>query len=228
MKDDTPTQSTPDRPEVRPPSPVENGIQVVEIRKGEEVTFAVKVQVLREPPDATTAKLEEITTEVAAIYARAVAIDEQQRDLRTQGEALQACQTRIEGQLRTTEHNLEQARRLLDSLARQQGQLLPEWTDRHILQPLLLRLVDFMGHNGDLPELKRLLDEEDAVVVLPEAGEHFDPHRHEPIQVVPTEDPALDRRILRTFTAGLVHRNRCVRRARVEVYRHNQTTTEIS
>ena len=99
MNDDTPASSGPDRPKGKLPKPEPRGPQVVEVREGEEVTFGVKVQFLREPPDATAAKLDVIITGVGTLAARVVAIDEQQRDLRTQGETLQSRQARTEGRL---------------------------------------------------------------------------------------------------------------------------------
>jgi molecular chaperone GrpE len=68
--------------------------------------------------------------------------------------------------------------------------------------------------------LERLLVGRGGAVVAPAAGEPFSGARMEAVEVLPTDDPALDRTVAALLEPGLTAGGRSIRPARVAVHRH--------
>jgi molecular chaperone GrpE len=68
--------------------------------------------------------------------------------------------------------------------------------------------------------LERLLAGRGGTVVTPLAGEVFSGSSMEAVEVVPTDDPTLDRTVAALLEPGLAAAGRSVRPARVAVHRH--------
>ena len=171
--------------------------------------------------------LETLHAPVAAIQGRLINLDSETSRLR---EGIRGVADRQE----ITDRNLEQLRRLAESLDRKIERLSGEFIDRHVTEPLLkeffsivamLRSSDISGESpiGDavrtVPDsLEQLMQNHGLSAIRPNEGEVLDPRLHQPIQTRPAPEPALHGCVAQTYQAGLRKSERIIQLARVAVF----------
>lgn len=160
-----------------------------------------------------------------------------------------------------TRHEIADLRRDSDSMAGALNQLATDvqlvretqekWTEefvaRHATDPFLAGYAVLLGNLWEQarvadPALRpclemfaddvvRFLDTMNIELIRPAQGDRLDPHRHQPLSAVATEDSEKHGRVAATYQPGLCCGPRIIQRARVAVFTHKpstQTQTQCS
>ena len=73
-------------------------------------------------------------------------------------------------------------------------------------------------------DVVRFLDTMNIELIRPAQGDRLDPHRHQPLSTVPTEDSGKHGCVAATYQPGLCRGPRIIQRARVAVFTHKPPT----
>jgi hypothetical protein len=130
-------------------------------------------------------------------------------------------------------HNLEQVRLQTEMLARNAEKLSQEVILRQVMDPFFVALARFYEavyalsgrsdvSDADLQSIQQrirgFLEDHNVELIHPDDGEPLDPRRHQPVKHRCAPDSDSHGRIASTFNVGLVHGQRVVQAARVEVF----------
>lgn len=144
------------------------------------------------------------------------------------------------------QHNVT-ARELMSQIAAD-VQLVREfqekWTEefisRRVADPLLAGYATALGNlwrqddsltdeqrqplNAIADDMVRFLDALGINLIRPASGDKFDPHRHQPLRTLDTDDPTLHGGVAATFHPGLRRSQRVIQPARVSVFTFKSST----
>jgi molecular chaperone GrpE (heat shock protein) len=166
--------------------------------------------------------------------------------------AAAAADTRREvAELRREQDALAGTVTQLDTDVQLVGENQQKWTEefiaRHAADPQLAGYTVLLGNlwqqaascdpalrpcfTAFADDVVRFLDSMNIELIRPAQGDRLDPHRHQPLSTVPTEDSGKHGCVAATYQPGLGRGPRIIQRARVAVFTHNpsaQTQTQCS